>query len=584
MFNYFSITSEINERYNMDYPSIHFTDNLRISHDIFKRNSNENQNIDVIYNNTIWNDLNIFSVDGVFSKINYCHTFIGYFLKSYYLVKPVQNKYRIDIIKYLIENPDIFNKIDKLLLNTSILEKQIYNNYPFKEIKSNRICFYSNSYLKKFNNYYLLILLGNIYRIIIQPIYIIFSPLLCIITPFFLLRYKLGLNINIDIYIKIIINVIPNIISQFDNRKSIWFYLTTITSIVLYINSVYNEIYNVLNLIKTQNAIKYNLTLCDKLILSVKQIYNLVKSKIKNKTHFKLPNDSTICSISDNYLVKYWDIINNHSTFLDEWILLLGEFDILLSIVKYYKICSFKNLDICFSSVNKNKKAYLYANNFYHPNLIGKKKNIVYNSIELGGTLLKRNIIITGPNACGKTMIIKSLTINLLLSNAFGIANSNIFIHSHYDHIYTHFRIKDIIGTSSLFETEVKQISNFIDNIGNKSFLIIFDELFTSTSELEGVSCAYAVAKILGNKPNGNTLITTHYHYLTKLGKSFINTYVDCQLSNKKIVFNYKLKLGISFTNIALLLLPSNLLTEQSTKILNKIKKSKFNYINKIGI
>ena len=129
----------------------------------------------------------------------------------------------------------------------------------------------------------------------------------------------------------------------------------------------------------------------------------------------------------------------NTASKFDIWLVLIGKLDALLSIYKYYNECKTNGLPICFSSINTNKletlkPSFLRVEHLWHPCLA--ELNPVFNSLELGENW-KSNMILTGPNAGGKSTIIKAIGINICLSNAYGIAHASLFHHTDYKLICT---------------------------------------------------------------------------------------------------------------------------------------------------
>lgn len=213
----------------------------------------------------------------------------------------------------------------------------------------------------------------------------------------------------------------------------------------------------------------------------------------------------------------------------------------------------------CFTNYSKSSKPFIQATQFSHPYL----DNPVKNNISLNGN----NMLITGPNAAGKSTFIKSIMLNVILSQTFGIACANEFNSTIFHSIETYLHIPDKNGISSLFETEMIKSKNYIDRISNypsdKLSLIIMDEIFSSTNYIEGSSGAYGILKKLSSFDNNMTLITTHYSKLSKLEKTTNHKFKNYKFEisrndNQEIQYNYKLQPGISNQNIALELLKKN--------------------------
>ena len=184
----------------------------------------------------------------------------------------------------------------------------------------------------------------------------------------------------------------------------------------------------------------------------------------------------------------------------------------------------------------------------------GQKKNPV---------CLSKNIVITGPNAAGKSTYVRSIGANIICSQTLGISCSKGMEASPVSAILSYMRIRDVVGSQSLFEAEVDQCSSIIrvateiQNNGS-SAVIFFDEPMHSTPPLEGEAAAYAVLEHLGNLPNIRTIATSHYHRLTQLpSKAWTNLSMDA-IYNKDTdgyTFPYKIRSGPSFQSIAIELL-----------------------------
>ena len=82
---------------------------------------------------------------------------------------------------------------------------------------------------------------------------------------------------------------------------------------------------------------------------------------------------------------------------LKDIFLFIGEIDYYLSTIKILN-----SEDVCFPNYIINDKPYFSFGNIWHPSLI-KERSVVKNSITI-----EKNICITGPNAGGKSVFIKS--------------------------------------------------------------------------------------------------------------------------------------------------------------------------------
>ena len=103
-----------------------------------------------------------------------------------------------------------------------------------------------------------------------------------------------------------------------------------------------------------------------------------------------------------------------------------------------------KKMNYCKFVSNKHNSS---IKNNYYINMVND--NPIKNNISI-----KKNIMITGPNASGKTTILKSFLINQILSQQIGCGCYDSADIKCYDHIYSYLNIPDTSGRDSLFQAE----------------------------------------------------------------------------------------------------------------------------------
>lgn len=173
-----------------------------------------------------------------------------------------------------------------------------------------------------------------------------------------------------------------------------------------------------------------------------------------------------------------------------------------------------------------------------------------------------KNIILTGPNAGGKTTSIRSILQNIVLGQTFGIAAAEQFDFTMFDIIHSYLNISDdLINGLSLFKSEVKRAQEVLETINllkpNQKFFFALDELFTGTNDQDGQDCAYNFINKL-SKFNGIQFIyATHFNKLKELGKDgifCINYKVDAPIKNaeNKLVYPFTLNLGANESYVAM--------------------------------
>ncbi len=164
-------------------------------------------------------------------------------------------------------------------------------------------------------------------------------------------------------------------------------------------------------------------------------------------------------------------------------------------------------------------------------------------TIELGDRY--RGLIVSGPNAGGKTVLIK--TVGLLIKMALcGIpipAKENSKI-GFFENIMAEIGDEQSISNNlSSFSGHILAISQIINN-ANSNSLVLIDEIASSTEPTEGEAIAYGVIKKLLKK-GAIFIITTHYQGLKQLAlteKNIVNGAMEFDEENFKPL--YKLQIG----------------------------------------
>jgi len=214
-----------------------------------------------------------------------------------------------------------------------------------------------------------------------------------------------------------------------------------------------------------------------------------------------------------------------------------------------------KKRNIQFAKFNKNKKSKKNKKinescakfvKSYYPALINN--NPICNTININ-----KNIIVTGPNASGKTTILKSSLINIIITQQMGCGFYSSASLTPYKHIHCYLNIPDTSGRDSLFQAEARRCKEIIDVIHMyplENHFCVFDELYSGTNPDEAIASAGAFMNYLAKFKGVNCLLTTHFFDLcTHLGKneSFCNFHMETKKDvNKKFDYTYLLKKGIS--------------------------------------
>ena len=192
---------------------------------------------------------------------------------------------------------------------------------------------------------------------------------------------------------------------------------------------------------------------------------------------------------------------------------------------------------------DKNKVIYK-VKKIYYPMLSNK---IITNDIDL-----RKNIILTGPNAAGKTTLLKSSIINLLFIQQIGYGYFKSAEVTPFDYIHSYINIPDTSSRDSLFQAEArrcKEIINVVKSNPKARHFCIFDELYSGTNPHEAISSAYSYLLYLSKSKKIKFVLTTHFTRLCKLlkkHKNIRNNHMKTTIINSTPQYSYKMAKGIS--------------------------------------
>ncbi len=236
-------------------------------------------------------------------------------------------------------------------------------------------------------------------------------------------------------------------------------------------------------------------------------------------------------------------------------------FDVYFSTAKLYNKFENQRVHFTFANYITNAQApYVNLKAFWNP---GVDASIVVANDIIFGLENPNNIILTGPNTGGKSTVIKSSLIGLLLAQTIGIAPCDELTFTPFVVLNCYLNITDDLSAGvSLFKAEVLRAKALIEairrlQVGQFSFTIM-DEVFSGTSPKEGEEAAYMFAKELGIMQNSICTIATHFPKLTDLEdmSRFKNYQVKVwKDENNNWVRPFKLEEGKSTLNIAMDLL-----------------------------
>jgi DNA mismatch repair protein MutS len=180
---------------------------------------------------------------------------------------------------------------------------------------------------------------------------------------------------------------------------------------------------------------------------------------------------------------------------------------------------------------------------------------------------LDKNMVITGPNAAGKTTFLKTTMLNVLFSQQIGCGFFKSCELVPYTHIHSYLNIPDTSARDSLFQAESRRCKEILDAVvansgimnkdsvstivsSNARHFCVFDELYSGTNPEEATKSAYAFLHYLSKFENVDFILTTHYVSVCKrLQKvpTVRNWRMEAtQTADGEIRYTYKIGHGIS--------------------------------------
>ena len=402
-----------------------------------------------------------------------------------------------------------------------------------------------------------------------SPFLSLVFPIIMLIIPFFIIKFK-NYNITFENYIKFLKDVlqrnsIGNLVLNFSSvttEKKLYLSI----SAALYVFQIYQNTLSCMKFYKNIRVIHHNLFL----------YRDYITSTIKNidlHLHFSNSNDS--------YKPFNKQLCDNK--------IILQDFEkCLLRItpykMSYNKLSNIGELMKCYYDLYDNKRYsnamnFSYGFNGYLECLNGLKQNILAKNINFCkintnkptkfknayyGPLIKnepitntydmaKNRLVTGPNASGKTTLLKTTMFNIILSQQLGCGfykSANI---NPYHKLHCYLNIPDTSGRDSLFQAEARRCKEILDDILANNALrhfCIFDEIYSGTNPYEAISGAYAFLSYLtNNAKHVDFMLTTHYVSLCEkldANKAIINNHMEINTNNNGFEYLYKLKQGIS--------------------------------------
>ena len=421
------------------------------------------------------------------------------------------------------------------------------------------------------------------------PLFSLMLPLFFLILPLIIIKIR-GMPITIEKYIELLKFVFKKhqLGQIFDlSKASVEKILYVAASLVFYLIQIYQNIMSC-------RKFYYNMTKIHEQIFTVRAYLD---STIANMDILKAQ-----CSGLKTY-EPFIEKMAYHRTICEY---VLNDFNkVTPNKIRLKKIGQIGHTMRCFYQLYKNKQfhetlQYTFGLNGYIDNLSGLRKNVLAKNMNTCSFKEKKSVkftnayfpslvnekpvkntykidkhlIITGPNAAGKTTLLKATIFNIILSQQVGYGfykKANIIP---YDMIHCYINIPDTSARDSLFQAEAKRCKDILTKIdldgavgagagavganaietsfSNKKqrHFCVFDELYSGTNPYEAISSAYAFLTFLNKYDKVNFVLTTHFLDLCRRlekERAIHNHHMKIETLNDDFKYTYKLEKGISY-------------------------------------
>jgi len=428
---------------------------------------------------------------------------------------------------------------------------------------------FPSSFIISYINYFEFLLDSyHMYKIYFIPVTSILYPVSTFFAPYFYLKNYMKLDITFSSYINTIYYIISILLRTTGNfRQDLTKFVTLFLYVGIYLYNMYQTYEIAVFLYNTKHKLHEKM---DGLVKFVKHSLNITKnvSKTALDPFFDIDKDFYDIDINNSMtdIYKIWKDEKLKTQLSDLLKTIYG-------------------IDVLYSINNLLLSNHWSVPEYKNDTTLWAAKNPILNNEQISNPInLDKSIIVTGPNAGGKTTYVKTILSNVILSQTFGITyslKSNMII---YDTINSFMRVSDELGNKSYFEAEAEYCLNMINkakllNENGEKGLFLMDEPMHSTPPTEGMATAYAVIEYLSKISGISLIITTHFHKLVELEKiypnKFINLSVDAIPEDNGYYFPYKIRNGHSYLCIAIELLdikdfPKEII-DNAIKMKNKI-------------
>lgn len=383
--------------------------------------------------------------------------------------------------------------LEKSFQEIQSLEKEVELFFQKNDVEKNSYeqLFFSWPSLLVLNTLPFVLILLSYFKLYVVPCMALLMPIAMAVLPYFYLVYFYNLPITVEQYIEIAMGMFGLQGFSFQNPKALIQASITLFSIA---QSIYQPIQNALHLATIHKSLVEKGRAISKLIKYTKEMYTILPEKQR-------PTLDLFSAQDDHGLfVEAW----NSPYKLRLLLQYIGDMEVIYRLAKapHLQPVQFKNTRSPCLIIEKGVDPFL--------------ENSIPYSLNLSQD---HHAILTGPNRGGKSSVLRSTLLNVLLAQSFGMGFTlQSMCLRPFDWIATGLKLEDKPGSTSMFESEVEfatriiQVSRQTDKLG----FVLFDELFHSTNPPDGARTADIFLQQLWKQSNVCSFISTHVFDLAK--------------------------------------------------------------------
>ena len=470
----------------------------------------------------------------IFSEVFSPKTVVDNVIIDHMSAQYTSNKSFLLQTQKILSKKGVFIPVDEHEMTTAVSTwSNIQNETSFHD----KYMYLESDWTKRFNRSAPVMQFMSMYNVM-SPLISLCLPILVFIVPFIIL-YLRGIEVSMSEYMTVFKTILQNhsVGRLFTDFSSVNFSqkMYILASVGFYVFSIYQNFL----------TCKRFYTNIESIHTDILEINSYARSSIKSMKRFLKcagPKNFPMYKKFGNDVRHHMNTLRNMSTELEK----VGKFAVTA------KKCSEIGYILkCFYAIYDDKEYtrsmnYSFAFSGYINSMAAIHKHIESNrmsmatfgghkSLEIKGMvypafiykrgcdrvgndiIMNKNIVITGPNASGKTTALKSIMLNVLLTQQFGCGCYTSMKINIYDFFHCYLNIPDTLERDSLFQAEARRCLNVINSISKHPKLrhmCIFDELYSGTNPDEAVRSAISFSRYLSESSGVQYALTTHYKEL----------------------------------------------------------------------